>query len=99
MSEGKLEYTLVKETKVNIEVSDIINELAWIVDHELENYYIYNEQPYMESSDGSDYVEVTLYNTECDQGSPVDWRPLFTKAIKRLAEKKADGIEEAGPEE
>jgi len=99
MSEGKLEYTLVKETKVNVEVSDIINELAWIVDHELENYYIYNEQPYMESSDGSEYVEITLYNTECDQGSPVDWRPLFNKAIKRLAEKKADDIEEAGPEE
>ena len=99
MSEGNLEYTLIKETKVNVEVSDIINELAHIVDNELENYYIYSEQPYMESSDCSDQVEVTLYNTECDQGSPVEWKPLFAKAIKRLAQDIADGIEERGPGE
>tara|TARA_R100000781_G_C4035902_1_gene112237 strand:- start:64 stop:363 length:300 start_codon:yes stop_codon:yes gene_type:complete len=99
MSIGNLEYALIEETKVNIKIDTIIDQLAQIVDDKLENYYIYNEQPYMESSDGSDYIEVTLYNSECDQGSPVDWRPLFNKAIKRLAKDISDGLIEAGPEE
>jgi len=99
MGEGALEYTLIKETKVNVQVSDIINELAQIVDDKLGDYYIYSDQPYLETSEGSEQVEVTLYNSECDSGSPIEWQPLFTKAIKKLAQDIADGIEERGPGE
>tara|TARA_R110002110_G_scaffold324813_1_gene536847 strand:+ start:426 stop:734 length:309 start_codon:yes stop_codon:yes gene_type:complete len=100
MSEGKLEYILTKETKVNIQVSDIINELAHIVDNKLADYYLYQEKPYIDTSSGEEYVEITLNgNDECESGSPVEWRPLFTKAIKRYAQDIADGIEERGPEE
>ena len=99
MSEGSLEYTLIKETKVNVEVSDIINELAQIVDEKLEDYYLYNEEPYLSNNDNGDSVEVYICSEGGDQGSPCDWQALFTKAIKRLAQDVADGIEEAGPRE
>jgi len=100
MSEGALEYTLIKETKVNVEVSDIINELASIVDDKLDEYYLYDSQPHLENDDNGDNVTVYLSGSDdCEQGSPVEWRPLFTKAIKRLAQDIADGIEEAGPRE
>ena len=85
MSEGALEYTLINETKVNIEVSDIINKLASIVDSRLEEYYLYNEEPYLSNSDDGD--EVTIY-LNCDggeSGSPCDWKILFEKAIELLA--------------
>ena len=100
MSEGSLEYTLIKETKVNVQVSDVINELAQIVDHKLEDYYLYDNQPHLENDE--DGGSVTVYISGADdyeEGSPVDWKPLFTKAIKRLAQDIADGIEERGPEE
>ena len=99
MSEGALEYTLIKETKVNVEISDVINELAEIVDTELENYYLYEVDPCLSYDDNGDSVEVYLRKEGGDQGSPVNWRPLFTKAIKRLAQDIADGIEERGPGE
>jgi len=100
MSEGALEYTLIKETKVNVQVSDVINELAQIVDSTLEDYYLYQSQPSLSNDDDGDSVTVYLSGSdEYEEGSPVDWRPLFTKAIKRLAQDIADGIEERGTEE
>ena len=99
MSEGALEYTLIKETKVNVQVSDVINELAHIVDNKLDDYYLYEEDPYLSSDDDGDSIQVYLCKEGGDQGSPVDWIPLFTKAIKRLAQDIADGIEERGPGE
>ena len=99
MSEGALEYTLIKETKVNVQVSDVINELAHIVDNKLDDYYLYEEDPYLSSDDVGDSIQVYLCKEGGDQGSPVDWIPLFTKAIKRLAQDIADGIEERGPGE
>ena len=60
MSEGALEYTLIKETKVNVQVSDIINELAQIVDHKLEDYYLYDNQPHLENDDDGDSVTVYI---------------------------------------
>ena len=100
MGEGALEYTLIKETKVNVQVSDVINELAQIVDSTLEDYYLYQSQPHLSNDDDGDSVTVYLSGSdEYEEGSPVDWRPLFTKAIKRLAQDIADGIEERGPGE
>ena len=40
MSEGALEYILINETKVDIEVSDLIDKLARIVDDKLNDYYL-----------------------------------------------------------
>ena len=99
MTEGALEYMLIKETKVNIEVSDIINELASIVDEKLDDYYLYDNQPHLSSDDDGDSVTVSISDDDYEQGSPVNWKPLFIKAIKRLAQDIADGIEERGPEE
>jgi hypothetical protein len=99
MSEGALEYKLITETKVNIEVSDIIEKLATIVDNRLEDYYYYDEEPSIDYNDNSDSVEVYLRCDEGQQGSPCDWRILFEKAIKRLAQDMADDIAEAGPQE
>ena len=99
MSEGALEYTLIKETKVNVEISDVINELAQLVDEELDNYYLYQEDPYLTQDDSDEEVTVYLNKEGGDQGSPRDWRPLFTRAVKRLAQDIADGIEERGPVE
>ena len=76
-----------------------INELAEIVDTELENYYLYEQDPYLSNDDNGDEITVYLNKEGGDQGSPVNWRPLFTKAIKRLAQDIADGIEERGPGE
>jgi len=100
MGEGALEYTLIKETKVNVQVSDIINELAQIVDDTLEGYYLYDNQPHLLNDDDGDRVTVYMSgDDEYEEGSPVDWQPLFTKAIKKLAQDIADGIEERGPGE
>ena len=99
MSEGALEYTLIKETKVNIEISDIINELALIVDDKLDGYYLYHSQPHLSSDEDGDSVTVYMNDEEYEEGSPVEWKPLFTKAIKRLAQDIADGITERGPGE
>tara|TARA_Y100001963_G_C6754346_1_gene435945 strand:+ start:722 stop:1021 length:300 start_codon:yes stop_codon:yes gene_type:complete len=99
MSEGALEYTLIKETKVNVEVSDIINELASIVDDKLDGYYLYDSQPHLSNDDDGDSITVYLSDDDYVEGSPVEWKPLFTKAIKRLAQDIADGIEERGPVE
>ena len=100
MSEGALEYKLIKETKVNITTSEIIDKLAEIVDEKLDNYFLYHEDPYLTSDEGSEEVNVYINKDGGgDQGSPCDWRPIFSKAIKRLAESKADDIEERGPEE
>jgi len=99
MSEGALEYKLITETKVNIEVSDIINKLATIVDNKLEDYLLYDDEPYLSSNDNGDSIEVYLNVEGGHQGSPCDWRILFEKAIKRLAKDKADDIAEAGPQE
>ena len=100
MSESKLEYTLVNETKVNIMVSDIIERLAKIVDEKLEDYYLYQDKPYLSTDDGDEHVEVTLYGSEeYVQGSPMEWEPIFVRAIKRLAQDIADGLIEKGPEE
>ena len=99
MSEGALEYTLIKETKVNVEISDIINELAQIVDDKLDGYYLYESQPHMSSDDDGDSITVYMSSEEYEEGSPVEWKPLFTKAIKRLAQDIADGITERGPGE
>jgi hypothetical protein len=85
MSEGALEYKLVEETKVNIEVSDIIEKLATIVDSRLEDYYLYDEEPSLDYNESSDEVSVYLRCDEPQQGSPCDWRILFDKAIERLA--------------
>tara|TARA_B100000212_G_scaffold342592_1_gene331015 strand:- start:10939 stop:11232 length:294 start_codon:yes stop_codon:yes gene_type:complete len=85
MSEGALEYKLVEETRVNIQVSDIIEKLATIVDSRLENFYLYDEEPSLDYNDNSDSVEVYLRCDEGRQGSPCDWRILFEKAIERLA--------------
>ena len=85
MSEGALEYKLVEETRVNIQVSDIIEKLATIVDSRLEDYYLYDEEPSLDYNDNSDSVEVYLRCDEPQQGSPCDWRILFERAIERLA--------------
>tara|TARA_R100000322_G_scaffold93492_1_gene58154 strand:- start:114 stop:407 length:294 start_codon:yes stop_codon:yes gene_type:complete len=85
MSEGALEYKLVEETRVNIQVSDIIEKLATIVDSRLEDYYLYDEEPALDYNDNSDSVEVYLRCDEGRQGSPCDWRILFERAIERLA--------------
>ena len=85
MSEGALEYKLVEETRVNIQVSDIIEKLATIVDSRLEDYYLYDEEPSLDYNDNSDSVEVYLRSDEPQQGSPCDWRILFERAIERLA--------------
>mgnify|MGYP003152197676 FL=1 len=73
MSEGALEYKLVEETRVNIQVSDIIEKLATIVDSRLENFYLYDEEPSLDYNDNSDSVEVYLRCDEGRQGSPCDW--------------------------
>lgn len=98
MSEGALEYTLIKETKVNIETSTIIDKLARIVDDKLDDYYLYEEDPYLSNDDDGESMTIYL-NKDGEQGSPCDWNAIFTKAIKRLAQDIADGIEERGPEE
>ncbi len=85
MSEGALEYKLVEETKVNIEVSDINEKLATIVDGRLEDYYLYDEEPSLDYNESSDEVSVYLRCDEGQQGSPCDWMILFDKAIERLA--------------
>ena len=95
MSEGALEYTLINETKVNIDVSDIIDKLASIVDDKLEDYYLYTEEPYLSSDDDGDSHTVYLNSEGGESGSPCDWKRLFDKAIERLAKE----IAEEGPGE
>ena len=85
MSEGALEYKLVEETRVNIEVSDIIEKLATIVDNRLEDFYLYDEEPSLDYNESSDEISVYLRCDESQQGSPCDWRILFEKAIEKLA--------------
>ena len=85
MSEGALEYKLVEETKVNIGVSDVINKLATIVDNRLEEFWLYDEEPYLSNNDNGDSVEVYLVADSGQQGSPCDWKVLFDKAIETLA--------------
>ena len=89
MSEGALEYILINETKVDIEVSDLIDKLARIVDDKLDDYYLYEEEPYLSNDeDGESY---TIYlNKDGEQGSPCDWNAIFTKSIKRLAQDMAE---------
>jgi hypothetical protein len=95
MSEGALEYTLIKETKVNIDTSTIIDKLARIVDDKLDDYYLYEEEPYLSNDEGDESCTIYL-NKDGHQGSPCDWSTIFTKAIKRLAQ---DIAEERGLEE
>tara|TARA_Y100001973_G_C5190988_1_gene330977 strand:+ start:1357 stop:1641 length:285 start_codon:yes stop_codon:yes gene_type:complete len=85
MSEGALEYKLIEETKVNIKVSDIIDRLASIVDNRLEEFWLYDEEPYLSNNDNGDSVEVYLVADSVQQGSPCDWKILFDKAIEKLA--------------
>ena len=95
MSEGALEYTLINETKVNIDVSDIIDKLAGIVDDKLDDYWLYGEEPYLTSDDDGDSHTVYLNCDGGNAGSPCDWKVLFDKAIERLAKE----IAEEGPGE
>jgi len=94
MSEGALEYRLINETKVSIDVSDIIDKLAEIVDQKLDDYWLYDEEPYLSSSDDGDSHTIYL-NCDGNAGSPCDWKRLFDGAIERLAKE----IAEEGPQE
>ena len=96
---GSLEYSIIKETKVNVEVDEIVDELARIVDEKLEGYYLYDEEPYLENNDNGDSVEVYICTEGGEKGSPCDWQAIFAKSIKRLAQDIANGSIEEEPEE
>ena len=59
---------------------------------------MYDEEPTLDYNDNSDEISVYLRCDEGQQGSPCDWRILFEKAIKKLAQDMADDIAEAGPQ-
>ena len=90
MSEGALEYKLIKETIINVPVSDIIDRLAYIVNEKLENYHIYEEKPYIDTDGSDSHVECTLYNDETMDHDFCDWTRTFERAIETLAKELRD---------
>ena len=90
MSEGALEYKLIKETIINVPVSSIIDRLAEIVNDRLNNYHIYEEKPYIETDSTDGHVECTLYNDEPMGEDFHNWERTFERAIETLAKELRD---------
>jgi hypothetical protein len=52
----------------------------------LENYYIYKEQPYLDTSDDSSYVEITLHGVDDHADiSDINWDREIDETIHDLA--------------
>ena len=90
MSEGALEYKLIKETIINVPVSDIIDRLAEIVNDELNGYYIYEEKPFIQVDNSDNHIEASLCNDEPISEEFQDWGRIFERAIETLAKELRD---------
>ena len=97
---GNVSVDVIDKQTVDLEIEILRSRLAYAINERLDGYYIYDEQPYLETDDNSASVEVTLYGIDdyIDKND-IDWLELIDDTIQILAKNKLSAVNKDGDTE
>ena len=83
---GTISVDVIDKQTASISIETLSARIVSAVINRLENYYIYSERPYLDTSDDGSYVEVTLHGLDDSTDiSDINWDREIDETIHDLA--------------
>ena len=83
---GTISVDVIDKQTANISIETLSARIVTAIINRLENYYIYKEQPYLDTSDDGSYVEITLHGVDENYDiSDINWDREIDETIHDLA--------------
>lgn len=83
---GSISVDVIDTQTVSIDIETLTGRIVNAVQNRLEDFYIYEDKPYLETSDSNDHVETTLYNIDDNlETDHINWERAINETIHDLA--------------